>query len=561
MRRAPSVLRPFAAAALAVLGACADTATLTPPEAAAPEAPSALAMLQCTADVRARSLRCDAGQPSIGGASANVILGGQGSFVRMGSTGLTYDGDSLFTVDVTVQNLLGQPIGTTDGATVDPEGIQVFFASGPTATMGSGTVEVGNEDGSGMFLGSNQPFFRYVERLTTEQTSAAHEWHFVLPNTVQAFTFAVYVSAPVPDENALNLIDTDPRTLAVGGYHSCAITTGGAAYCWGTNDDSQLGRAGGQDSVPVPVSGGHSWRTLAAGRYHTCGITTENAAYCWGDNFHDQLGNGVEGDGITPVLVAGGMSWMQIDAGAAHTCGVTTAYEAYCWGYGLEGQLGTNDSVSSSTPRPVFGGRRWVAVDVGTTHSCGITRGGAAYCWGSNLGGELGTGGPSADQPALVPGNHSWRSVSAGEIFSCGVTSQGVGMCWGWNSYGQMGNGTSSASPTPPVTVSGGLEWARITAGRETACGITTGAAGYCWGYNNTREVGDGTAEHKDVPTAILGGQLWSQIDGGDFHTCGINQDGVARCWGYNDVGQVGDNTTDNSPGPVVVFGGHTWAQ
>lgn len=558
MRLATPLTRPFAVAALALLAACADRSVMAPVDS---QEPTPLAALQCTADVRAQSLRCAPAGSVPGGVSGNLILGGQGSYVRLASSGITYDGVSLFTVDVTVQNLLGQPIGTTDGTTVDPEGIKVFFFTGPSSP--DGTVEVANEDGSGMFLGSEQPFFSYVERLTTEQTSAPHEWRFTVPPSVASFTFQVYVDAPVPDETALNVIDMDPRTLAVGGFHSCALTDAGQAYCWGINDDSQLGRAGGLDSVPVPVSGGHFWRTLTAGRYHTCGVTTDNQAYCWGDNQTGQLGTGVEDDASVPTPVAGGRSWMQLDAGAGHTCGVTTTYEAFCWGDGAAGQLGAADSASAGTPVAVFGGRKFVAVDAGTDHSCGVTRGGAAYCWGDNSGGELGKGtGPSTARPALVAGNHSWRAVSAGESYSCGVTSLGAAMCWGVNTYGQIGNGAAPGpGPATPQAVSGGLEWARVTAGRETSCGITTGAAAYCWGFNTTREIADGTTDHRNVPTAVTGGQLYTSIDGGDYHTCGVNQDGVARCWGYNEFGQVGDGTTDDSPGPVVVSGGHTWAQ
>ena len=105
------------------------------------------------------------------------------------------------------------------------------------------------------------------------------------------------------------------------------------------------------------------------------------------------------------------------------------------------------------------------------------------------------------------------------------------------------------------------MEWLRVTAGRETACGITTGSAGYCWGYNNTGEIGDGSTEFSDVPEAIAGGALWVSLDGGDYHTCGVTQAGEARCWGYNLQGQLGDGSTLNRPSPAPVSGGHTWAQ
>ncbi|HEX5727013.1 MAG TPA: hypothetical protein VFX98_16170, partial [Longimicrobiaceae bacterium] len=477
--RRPSRRSALLAAALLPLAACAEH-----PAVVRPGTPPVrtLAALDCAADVRAGSLLCRPSAPDAGGARGDLLLGGQGVYVRLAGSA-TYDGSSLFSADVTLQNLLGQPIGTTDGVTEDPDGIRVFLHSGPSVTGGTGTVEVANEDGTGSFTGANQPYFRYDTLLSTEETSLPREWQFTVPNTVETFVFTVYVSAPVPDEGALAAIDFDPRTLAVGGYHSCALTTTGAAYCWGANDDGQMGSAA-SDSVPVAVSGGHTWASLTAGRYHTCGVTTGGAAYCWGDNQTGQLGDGGDDDSPTPLPVSGGHAWRQLDAGAGHTCGVTTAGAAYCWGDGTSGQLGAGDSASTDVPVAVDGGRVWASVDAGTDHSCGVSRGGAAFCWGDNGAGELGDGtGAPSPSPVLVDGDHSWKAVSAGEGFSCGVVSTGEALCWGSDSAGQIGNG-ADPGPLSPDTVAGGHAWSRVTAGRETACGVTTAGSGYCWGFN-----------------------------------------------------------------------------
>lgn len=546
---------------LAALAACAERSPVAAP-VDGPE-PAALAKLTCTVQVRAESLTCTPAAPTTAaGVRGDIIVGWQGVYVRLTSSGVSYNAATgILRADVTVQNLLGQPIGTEDGVTPDSAGVKVFFHTGPTRTVGSGSVEVANEHGTATFTSSLQPFFKYPGMLATEQVSAAQEWQFSLPNTVETFVFTLYVSAPAPHETALQRVDLDPRTLATGGYFSCALTTTGQAYCWGSNTDQQLG-SGAANSVPVPVSGGLTFKSLTAGRFHTCGITTADLAYCWGDDEWGQSGAAGEGDSPTPLLVEGGHTWRALDAGAEHTCGVTTGNVLYCWGRGDAGQLGAGDSTSTTAPAAVFGGRAWASVDAGADHTCGVTRGGAAYCWGDNSAGALGRAGASTARPVLVAGGHSWRWASAGEDFTCGITSLGAALCWGSDSAGQRGNGNGFEAPTStPTAVSGGLSWSRISSGRATACGVTTTGAAYCWGFNNTGEIGDGSTTYSEVPVAVLGGTGWAWIDTGEYHTCGIRTDGEGRCWGYNDEGQLGDQTTDNRPAPAAVFGGYTWDQ
>jgi alpha-tubulin suppressor-like RCC1 family protein len=555
MRRKPTAHRVFLAA-LASLAGCSEATR--PPEAPGMDAPATtLAVLSCEASVTARTLRCAPSSPVSTGARANLIFGGQNSYVRLASGEVNYNSFSeIFNATVSVTNLMGQPIGTVDGVTPDADGVRVFFHSGPTATSGSGTVTVANADGMGDFTGTNQPYHSYAGILTTDQTSNSLNWQFGVPVGVNTFSFVVYVVAAVPHEQALQKIDFDPRTLSTGGGQSCALTTAGAAWCWGEKEGAP------SDSIPVLVGGGHVFRSISAGRFHVCAVTTGNQAFCWGDNQTGQLGDGGVADTLLPVPVAGGHSFKQVDAGAGHSCGVTTTLEAYCWGDNAAGQLGTGDSVSTNTPVLVSGNRRWASVDAGTDHSCGVSRGGAGYCWGDNSNGELGINpaDPATVAPRLVAGNHSWASISAGESFSCGVSSLNVGYCWGLDGSGQIGNGPAAAPNTPDV-VNGGYSWRVISAGRETSCGVTTTGVGYCWGFNNTGEIGDGTTTYSDAPVPVTPGNTWRWIDGGDYHTCGITTSGGALCWGYNFSGQLGDNTKINHPGPAPVFGAHTWAQ
>lgn len=208
-RFAPRAVRalPLAAGA-ALLAACADGILVDRAPASAPP-PNALAAYDCVVDVRT-GMACRSAAPSAGDARG-VIIGGQNTYLRLTSSNGAYDaGIEIFQVDVTVQNLLNEAIGTPDGTLPDPEGIQVFFASGPTVTGGSGSVSVANADGTGFFLAADQPYFAYPEVLAKDQVSAAKTWQFSVPGTVTSFAFRVYVETEVQPLLVINELLANP---------------------------------------------------------------------------------------------------------------------------------------------------------------------------------------------------------------------------------------------------------------------------------------------------------------------------------------------------------------
>src|SRR4051794_41348880 len=69
-----------------------------------------------------------------------------------------------------------------------------------------------------------------------------------------------------------------------------------------------------------------SFAQLSVGYFHTCGVTTGGKAYCWGANDWGQLGDGppiINGSITRPVAGAGGLPFPHASPAHPHTCGGT----------------------------------------------------------------------------------------------------------------------------------------------------------------------------------------------------------------------------------------------
>jgi alpha-tubulin suppressor-like RCC1 family protein len=367
-----------------------------------------------------------------------------------------------------------------------------------------------------------------------------------------------------------------------GGIRTCALTTDGAAWCWG-GDGGALGNGTLLSTlVPTAVAGGLKFSQIGGtAGLSRCALTPEGAAYCWGWNDAGQLGIGSATGpedcagfscSTRPVPVTGGLRFAALAAVAP--CALTRSGAAYCWGLNQRGSLGIGSITGpedcrgnpcSTAPVAVTGGLTFTAITSGDAHVCALDAGGAAYCWGWNDLGQLGDGTTTdRSSPTPVAGGLRFVKLSAGYASTCGLTSDGTAYCWGFNESGQLGVGTDMGPEscleqrpcsTVPVRVAGGLRWASISIEHFHACAVTPTGAAYCWGANHTGATGIGTTQHTTRPTAVAGGLTFTSVDAGREHSCGVTVAGVGYCWGENTYGQLGDGTTTRSYVPVRVAG------
>jgi alpha-tubulin suppressor-like RCC1 family protein len=340
--------------------------------------------------------------------------------------------------------------------------------------------------------------------------------------------------------------------IGLGFNHSCMLTAAGEAYCWGSNQEGQLGTASAMQlcsggtvrcsPTPLRVVGIPGLASIDGSVRHTCALTLDGAAWCWGMGLGGQLGDGLRTNSSAPVAVSGGLRFVALDVGIGGlvSCGIATDALTYCWGPGDQGGLGNGTTDGADHPTPVATSLRFTTVAVGDNHACALVAIGDAYCWGRNTFGKLGNGAPGAQLvPTSVVGGYTFRAIAAGGEHTCALTNAGLAYCWG---FGQsLGNG-SDAGQNVPVAVSGNHEFVTLRAGYQHTCALTSLGEAFCWGPLQGR---NGTVEYRLTPVAVGGSLRFRALDAGGVVTCGIATDGVAYCWGSNNWGAVGQPDMD----------------
>ncbi len=350
--------------------------------------------------------------------------------------------------------------------------------------------------------------------------------------------------------------------ISAGFGHTCAVTAEGALFCWGRNNQGQLGNGSTLDSpVPVAVTGMTSDVTnVSVGKTHTCAVRS-GGAYCWGENTNGRLGNGNTTFRTTPVGVSSlGAGVLEVAAGNTHTCAIRTGGALSCWGANFNGQLGNGTNADSYVPVSVQGLTSGVtSVSTGQNWSYSFTcavHNGAAKCWGSNIVSNLGNGTTTSSTIPVTVTNMTGNvtQVSVGSNFACGVAAGAV-KCWGNNSYGKLGTGNTTSATTAVTATAAGAGVSKVVTGEEHACALKENGSIVCWGRNNLGQLGDGTTGVQSLTGVLVQGLdgAATSLAAGTYHTCATTLQGM-KCWGLDAVGQLGnDAELVSQPAPVAV--------
>jgi alpha-tubulin suppressor-like RCC1 family protein len=411
----------------------------------------------------------------------------------------------------------------------------------------------------------------------------------------------------IPDEPAGPECST---SLGAGGQHGCSVRSDdGTVWCWGRNNDGQLGNNTAVDAVlPVQVEGITGATLVAAGNDFTCAIVS-GGVKCWGENDRGQLGDGSDVPSKTPVDVIGLTGVTALAMGEAHVCALEAGVVS-CWGANGAGQLGDSTDMDKKIPAvvpgivnasaiaasddsscAVDGGtlKCWgfngeglfmtgdtnpamgpvsstlvssvAGVAIGGGHLCIFDTAGVVQCAGANEFGQLGNGVTTAEgapnpMPSIAPIPARVTEISAAGGRSCAVDEQHRAWCWGADGFGRLGLGVQVAFVASP-TLTQFKDVASVSAGGDMVCARSRAGSIACAGINSVGQLGSGIRTTQPLPHEVPNLSGVQAIAAGNDFTCAVLTDKTVQCWGQGDFGQLGDGSlvTRPLPGPAIVVG------
>lgn len=423
---------------------------------------------------------------------------------------------------------------------------QVFDAQGNAAKINPGDLRWQLSDGRYVDLVPNprDGGLHYVPRGTTPTR----------PVPLCELRPDVYVC--LPNGHCVSIkVCADPFvSISAGGSHTCALTKSGAAYCWGSNIQGELGAPTTTTCGPTapacstrplavacPAGAPCRFTQISSGQTLTAAVDTNGDVWWWG--------RGAPGHHkVTAVLANAPVKFSMVAAGYGHACALSQARsEIWCWGTNAYGESGApRTTLEVTTPNRVLAPLGFKKIAAGGEHACAISTT-DVVCWGRDDWHQ--SSGPNSTQaPPSSSGPFYFQQfgglVSVVDV-ATSATSTCVGLGGGVRCWGENGFGTYSGFGTVD----------RVTAGIGQVCALTNQVAS-CMGSNNWGELGIGSHVLQTTPVAVhTPPALYAALSAGDAHTCGVTPSGDAYCWGGNLLGQVGNgafNYDVKEPAKVV---------
>ncbi|MCS7074298.1 MAG: T9SS type A sorting domain-containing protein, partial [Bacteroidia bacterium] len=287
--------------------------------------------------------------------------------------------------------------------------------------------------------------------------------------------------------------------------HSMALKSDGTVWCWGSNLYGALGNGlsgtNNSSKVPVQTLALTNVQAISAGGWHSVALKSDSTVWCWGWNQDGQLGDGTNVDKVIPTKVPNLSGIIQISAGRYHTLALKSDRTVWAWGDNAEGQLGNNSTTDSNVPVQVQGLNNVVQISAGRFFSVALKSDGTLWAWGQNLYGQLGDNTTTnrtvpvqvQNLSNVVPG-----LVATGCFHVIAVKSDNTVWAWGRNTYGNLGTDdvNNRSLPTQMLNIS---DVAGVEAGTNFTILYKTDGSFWGCGRNASGQLGDGTFTQRNI--------------------------------------------------------------
>ena len=151
------------------------------------------------------------------------------------------------------------------------------------------------------------------------------------------------------------------KSVTADYFNTCVLASDNYEYCWGYNNTGQNGNnSTSMNTQPIPVYktgvlNGKTILSISTGEYNNCAIASNSLPYCWGSNNNGQIGDNSITQrqiptAITMTGVLSGKTMKSILSGYTISCVIASDDNAYCWGNNEYGQLGNGTTIESHVP-------------------------------------------------------------------------------------------------------------------------------------------------------------------------------------------------------------------
>eukprot|EP00397_Hematodinium_sp_SG-2012_P020312 GEMP01020919.1.p1 GENE.GEMP01020919.1~~GEMP01020919.1.p1 ORF type:complete len:474 (+),score=60.21 GEMP01020919.1:541-1962(+) len=355
--------------------------------------------------------------------------------------------------------------------------------------------------------------------------------------------------------------------LALGAFHSVALTTKGKIFAWGSGSATGLLKKGSRDSVTTPkeVSNRESASELekvtqvVCGPFHTMCLLVTGGIYTFGSGSDARLGHQSFADVYSPQLIMMKKDWSWtpwLEAWKGDTFPDPMEWKK---------KRKKDDSDGDGTKKPHWSIKQLCCGDM---HSAVVTEGGHVYIWGSSKSGQTSF---EMDlwEPTLLHMSRPVKYLALGSNHCLAITTDLELWAWGKGGQGQLGTGRAKDTFTPTLVTLKNVK--QCSCGEEHSACVTVDGELYTWGSAEGGRLGHGrncTSGQQPSPRALsqdcFRDRFRSYNPGMDYprpdfvecgasHTACITSEKTLFTWGNGWYGRLGHDSTINEYFPFQV--------